>query len=69
MIPIIPLIVGIGMYILTHALIGMWNKQAKKDWENANTPDNAQLYKWSTILFKWYPSIFLVGVIAWFYLR
>jgi len=53
------------IYIITHILIGYWQKKQSEELEQK--PGNLKLeknVKYLTFLFKWYPAIYLVFVLA-----
>ena len=67
-IPLVKIIFFFVLYIVSHFLIGVWNKktqeQLKKETDNEETKDYAKLVN---LFFKWFPAIAVVIVIMYFY--
>jgi len=62
---IIGLVVLFVLYVITHLIIGVYQKKIEE--QLASKPGNQKIERQSKILnflFKWYPAIYVVFVIA-----
>ena len=65
---IFPLVLMFIMYIGIHLGIAFWNKKNEEQLsKNADDEEIKKAHKLSNFLYKWFPAIYLIGILMLFY--
>lgn len=68
-IPILTLIILFLIYLVIHYLIGRYSQKAEKKYNESSTLENEKAHKILKTLFVWFPALYVILLLAFFYIQ
>lgn len=66
-IPIFYLIILFIIYLVLHYFIGIQKQKAEKKYKESSTLENEKNIKLLTFFFRWFPAIYVILLLLFFY--